>query len=145
MARLRAEVERLRDEATRQIGRADRRAHLWATIDIVLGLPAALLAAVSGAAGLANSDARVPAAFLALVAAGLSAGAGFLRSDTRRIANKRSRQAWAAVEAEAILVLTHHLYLDHEALAQALRTLFDRRGAAMAAYEADTPADAVNR
>ena len=144
MARLRTEVERLRDEATRQVGRADRRAHLWAVVDVALGLPAALLAAVSGTAGLASSDARVPAAFLALIAAGFSAGVGFLRSDTRRVANKRSRQAWAAVEAEAILVLTHHVYLDREALAQALRSLFDRRGAAMAAYEGDTPAEAVN-
>ncbi|MFI8930196.1 hypothetical protein ACIG3E_21235 [Streptomyces sp. NPDC053474] len=92
---------RLRDEATLRVRRADRRALWWAVVDVVLGFPAALLAGVSGAAGLATADARVPAAFLALLSAGLAAGAGFLRSDTRCVANKRARRAWAAVQDEA--------------------------------------------
>jgi hypothetical protein len=134
---MRAEVERLRREAERQLGRAERRAQFWAYADVALGFPAALLAGVSGAAGLATADARVPAALLALVSAGLSAGAGFLRSDVRRIANKRSRQAWATVEAEACLVLARVPYLSREELQQELRILFESRRVAMAAYEGE--------
>ncbi|AXK36630.1 hypothetical protein DVA86_32730 [Streptomyces armeniacus] len=132
--RLRAEAERLREEAARQLNTADRRAHFWAVVDICLGFPAALLAAVSGTAALATADARVPAAVLALLSAGFSAGAGFLRSDRRRVANKRARQAWAAVEAEASTVLAReHVDCD------ALRALFDARQTALAAYEGGEP------
>ncbi|MFJ6014975.1 hypothetical protein [Streptomyces sp. NPDC092952] len=130
--RLSAEAERLCDEARKGIRLADRRARLWAVIDVVLGFPAALLAAVSGAAGLATADARVPAALLALVSAGLSAGAGFLRSDDRRVAHKRARTAWAALEGEAVVVLADGR-LDEEGL----RRLFGLRQAALAAYEGD--------
>lgn len=137
-AEVHREVERLRAEAARQVARADRRAHLWATVEIVLGLPAALLAAVSGAAGLATANARVPAGILALISAGLSAGVGFLRSDRRRVANKRSRRAWAAVEADAVLVLVRAAHLDRDGLERALRSLFDKRQTALAAYEEDT-------
>ncbi|MGW2689161.1 hypothetical protein ACWC6I_39125 [Streptomyces sp. NPDC001414] len=87
--RLRAEIERLRDEATRQRALAHRRSEFWTKMDIALGFPAALLAGTAGTAGLASADARVPAALAALTSAGFAAGAGFLRSDTRRRANKR--------------------------------------------------------
>ncbi|MEU6218297.1 hypothetical protein ABZ845_12380 [Streptomyces sp. NPDC047022] len=53
--RLRAEIERLRDEATRQRTLAHRRAEFWARTDISLGFPAALLAGTAGAAGLASA------------------------------------------------------------------------------------------
>ncbi|WP_328330526.1 MULTISPECIES: hypothetical protein [unclassified Streptomyces] len=130
--RLLAETERLRDEAHRKTTLANRRAAFWAVADIVLGFPAALLAAVSGAAGLATSDARTPAALLALTAAGLSAGAGFLRSDMRRMGHKRARKAWAALEGEATVALTQE-HVDQESL----RSLFVMRQAALTAYEGD--------
>lgn len=129
---LAAEARTLRDEARRMVAVANRRAAVWAVTDIALGFPAALLAGVAGAAGLATADARVPAAFLALASAGLSAGAGFLRSDTRRIAHKRARRAWAAVEGEATVVLAHG-EVDRESL----RRLFQLRQAALASYEGD--------
>lgn len=130
--RLRTEVERLRDEATRQKKLAHRRAEFWAKADIALGFPAALLAAVSGAAALASADARVPAALGTLVSAGFAAGAAFLRSERRRLANKWSRQAWAAVEAKAAVLLAR------EGIGPAdLAELFEGRQAALAAYEGD--------
>jgi hypothetical protein len=139
-AHWRIEVERVRDEAVRRMELADRRAHFWVVVDVTLGFPAALLAGVSGAAGLATSDARVPAALLALVAAGFSAGAGFLRSELRSAANKRARQAWAAVEAEARLALAQETDLDREGVQRVLRSLFDSRNLALAAYEGDSAA-----
>lgn len=87
----RAEVERVLAEAERLERAAHLRVRFWTLMDVALGFPAAVLAALSGAAGLSSPGARVPAALLALVAAGFAAGAGFLRSDVRRAENRRSR------------------------------------------------------
>ncbi|MFW6720994.1 hypothetical protein ACHZ98_12665 [Streptomyces sp. MAR4 CNY-716] len=130
--RLRGEVERLREDAARQRRLAHRRAEFWAKADIALGFPAALLAAVSGAAALASADARVPAALGTLVSAGFAAGAAFLRSERRRLANKWSRQAWAAMEARAAVLLAQDR-ID----AAELAGLFELRQSALAAYEGD--------
>lgn len=130
--RLRSEIERMRDEATRQRKLADRRAEFWAKADIVLGFPAALLAGTAGAAGLASTDVRVPAALAALAAAGFTAGAGFLRSDTRRRANKRARHAWASVEARAMVALAQELMSN-----ESLGDLLELRQAALAAYDGE--------
>ncbi|MBB1245603.1 hypothetical protein GL263_18860 [Streptomyces durbertensis] len=132
--RLRAEIERLRAEAADRMRLAQRRADLWVRVDILLGLPAAFLAGASGAAGLATPDARVPAALLALLAAGLAGCAGSLRSDTRRRANKRARHAWAAVEAGARVRLSQHRVVPAD-----LAELLDRRQAALTAYDAEHP------
>ncbi|MGW1842907.1 hypothetical protein [Streptomyces sp. NPDC001966] len=132
--RLRAEIERLRDEATRQKKLAYRRAEFWARTDIALGFPAALLAGAAGAAGLASADVRVPAALAALASAGFAAGGGFLRSDTRRRANKRARHAWASVEARAMVALTQE-HVTHEDLGD----LLECRQAALAAYDGEEP------
>ncbi|MBW5249673.1 hypothetical protein JGS39_11785 [Streptomyces sp. P01-B04] len=132
--RLRAEIERMRDEATRQSQLAHRRAEFWAKTDIALGFPAALLAGTAGAAGLASADVRVPAALAALASAGFAAGAGFLHSDTRRRANKRARHAWASVEAKAMVALAHE-HVSYENLDD----LLECRQAALAAYDGEDP------
>ncbi|MCL2730327.1 MAG: hypothetical protein FWE15_09935 [Actinomycetia bacterium] len=132
--RLRAEIERLRDEATRQRKLAHHRAEFWTKTDIALGFPAALLAGTAGAAGLASADVRVPAALAALASAGLAAGAGFLRSDTRRRANKRARHAWASVEARAAVALAQARVTPGD-----LADLLECRQAALAAYDGEEP------
>ncbi|MGW1884385.1 hypothetical protein [Streptomyces sp. NPDC001970] len=132
--RLRAEIERLRDEATRQKTLAHRRAEFWAKADIALGFPAALLAGSAGAAGLATADARIPAALLALASAGFAAGAGFLRSATRCKANKRARHAWAAVEGMATVKLA-----QEQPTPEALGELLGCRQAALNAYDGEDP------
>ncbi|MCH0538040.1 hypothetical protein I3F58_00375 [Streptomyces sp. MUM 203J] len=126
----RVEVERLRDEAARHRSLSDRRAGRWVKVEIALGFPAALLAGVSGATGLASADARIPAALMALTAAGLAAGAAFLRSDARRRANKRARQAWAAVEDRA-----GRLLVQDSVSSEDLDKLYALHQAALAAYE----------
>ncbi|WP_405827195.1 hypothetical protein [Streptomyces sp. NBC_00105] len=131
---VRAEVERVLVEAERRERSAHQRVRLWGVMDIALGFPAAVLAGISGAAGLASPDARVPAALLALVSAGLAAGAGFLRSDARRAENRRSRLAWAEVEAGARLLLASETQLDREAIQEALRNLLDSRTRAIATH-----------
>ncbi|MFI1471146.1 hypothetical protein [Streptomyces wuyuanensis] len=132
--RLRAEIEGLREEATRQRNLAHRRAEFWARADVALGFPAALLAGVAGATGLATADARIPAALLALASAGFAAGAGFLRSATRCRANKRARRAWAAVEGLAAVTLAQ----PHTTPAD-LAELLEHRLAALSAYDGEDP------
>lgn len=141
---VRAEVERVLVEAERRQRGAHLRVRFWSVTDIALGFPAAVLAGLSGAAGLASPDARVPAAVLALVSAGFSAGAGFLRSDVRRADNRRSRLAWARVEASARLLLAQEHQLDHEAVQQALRNLFDCRTRAIATHTGDAWGDGTS-
>lgn len=130
--RLRAEIESLREEAARQKQLAHRRAEFWARTDVALGFPAALLAGVAGATGLATADARVPAALLALASAGFAAGAGFLRSATRCRANKRARRAWADTEGRAAVKLARDRVTPED-----LSELLDCRQSALAAYDGE--------
>ncbi|MEU6221925.1 hypothetical protein ABZ845_31165 [Streptomyces sp. NPDC047022] len=134
---LRAEVEQLKDEAMRQRTLAHRRADFWARMDIALGFPAALLAGVAGATGLASAQVRVPAAIAALASAGLTAGSSFLRCDGRRRGNKRARQAWASVEARATVALA-----QGDVTPEVLGALLEYRQEALAAYDGEEPRSA---
>ncbi|MDI9884600.1 hypothetical protein QMZ92_09360 [Streptomyces sp. HNM0645] len=131
---VRVEITRLRNEATRQKALAHRRAEFWAKADVALGFPAALLAGTAGATGLATADARIPAALLALASAGFAAGASFLRSATRCRANKRARQAWAAVEGRATVKLAQGTPTPDD-----LGELLDLRQSALGAYNGEDP------
>jgi hypothetical protein len=74
---------------------------LWQGVDIIFGLLAATLAAIAGAAGLASTAGRVPAAILALCAAGFVAANQFLGSGQRFERNRRRRNAWEVLELDA--------------------------------------------
>ncbi|MFB6992048.1 MULTISPECIES: hypothetical protein [unclassified Streptomyces] len=129
MRRLADEVGKIADEARTGAGRAQRRGKLWNATHLVLGFPAAVLAAISGAAGLASPGARVPAAVLALLAAGFSAGAAFLRAEARQLANLRRRYAWQEVEVRANLALAREAYMSEDDLYHALSQLLELRRA----------------
>jgi hypothetical protein len=129
MRHLRGEVERIIEEARIGARRAKRRGKLWNATFLTLGFPAAVLAGISGAAGLASAGARVPAAVLALLAAGFSAGSGFLRADARQMANLRRRYAWQHLETRARLVLAHEAYENVDRLYGALIDLLEIRAA----------------
>ncbi|MFF0446631.1 hypothetical protein ACFYT4_09495 [Streptomyces sp. NPDC004609] len=126
---LRTEVGLVVEEARIGARRAQRRSKLWNATYICLGFPAAVLAGISGAAGLAAPGARVPAAVLALLSAGFSAGSTFFRADARQVANLRRRYAWQHLETQARLVLAHQAYEGVEQLHAALVTLLDIRAA----------------
>ncbi|MGW1377092.1 hypothetical protein ACWD6P_22890 [Streptomyces sp. NPDC002446] len=148
MRHLAAEVEKIATEARVGAQRAQRRGKLWNATHLVLGFPAAVLAAVSGAAGLASSDARVPAAVLALLAAGFSAGAAFLRAEARQLANLRRRYAWQEVEVRANLALAREAYMSEDDLYDALSQLLELRRAvpssAIVLSELPTPPPPAN-
>ncbi|MEU0695826.1 hypothetical protein ABZ349_17795 [Streptomyces niveus] len=129
MRHLTGEVEKIAVEAGIGARRAQRRGKFWNATHLMLGFPAAVLAAVSGATGLTSPDARVPAAVLALLAAGFSSGAAFLRAEARQLANLRRRYAWQDLEVRARLVLAREAYMAEEDLYQALSRLLEQRRA----------------
>ncbi|MER7345835.1 hypothetical protein ABT390_10550 [Streptomyces aurantiacus] len=129
MRHLAEEVRQIAAESRIGARRAQRRSKLWNATYICLGFPAAVLAGISGAAGLASPGARVPAAILALLSAGFSAGSTFLRADARQMANLRRRYAWQNLETRARLVLAHEAYEGVEQLHTALVALLEMRAA----------------
>jgi hypothetical protein len=77
----------------------------WSRAYYMLGLPAAILAAVSGATGLASTTGRFPAAIIALVAAGLTASATFLNSGENSKKNKMLSAEWQRLADETRILL----------------------------------------
>src|SRR5690349_20952389 len=82
---------------------ARRASRWWGRAYYLLGLPAAVLAAVAGATGLISAAGRVPAAIIALVAAGLTAAATFLNSDENQKSNIVMSAAWSELADDARL------------------------------------------
>ena len=67
----------------------------WSGAYYMLGLPAAVLTVIAGAAGLASTAGRIPAAIIALVAAGLTTAATFLNgSNENSQRNNNLSAAW---------------------------------------------------
>ena len=89
---LRKEVEALIAEARIEARHAETWARFFRGVNVVLGLPAAILAAVSGATGLLSADGRIPAAFMALAVAAFSAVMTFLRPNERADQNWRRKK-----------------------------------------------------
>ncbi|MFI6694531.1 hypothetical protein ACIBLA_22765 [Streptomyces sp. NPDC050433] len=110
MRHLTGEVERIAVEAGIGARRAQRRGKFWNATHLMLGFPAAVLAAVSGAAG-------------------FSSGSAFLRAEARQLANLRRRYAWQEVEVRARLVLAREAYMTEEDLYAALSRLLEQRRA----------------
>lgn len=98
---LAAELDKLIEDAGGRARSMRFYVRLWQVVDIIFGLLAATLAAVAGAAGLASTAGRVPAAILALCAAGFVAANQFLGSNSRFEGNRRRRNAWEVLEWDA--------------------------------------------
>jgi len=80
----------------------------WGRAYYLLGLPAAVLAAIAGATGLISTAGRVPAAIIALVAAGLSAAATFLNSEQNRKKDDELSAGWQSLADDArVSLLTY--------------------------------------
>lgn len=85
-----SELQRLEESATYSAQGQFEQAKYWRGLNVVLGVPTSALAAISGGTGLAGVAGRVPAAVLALIAAGLGAVL------TTVNASRRTTQAHAA-------------------------------------------------
>ena len=99
------ELKNLEESAMYSSQSQFEQAKFWRGVNIIFGAPAAVLAAVSGATGLASVSNRVTAAYLALVSAGLGALVTALNAD------RRSTQAHSAANA----------YLEVQTAARQLR------------------------
>src|SRR5256885_1436628 len=73
-------LNRLALEAKNGAAWYSHRAVRWGRVYLTLGLPAAVLAAIAGAAALASTTTRIVGGIIALTAAGVSAAAAFLDS-----------------------------------------------------------------
>lgn len=88
-----SELLRIEESATYSSQSQFEQAKFWRGTNLALGTPAAVLAAVAGATGLASTTGRTTAAILALIAAGLGAVMTTLN------AARRAEQAHVAANA----------------------------------------------
>jgi len=145
LERLDGELARLIADARRRSARSQRLKGFWQATDVTLGLATAILAAVAGAAGLASTAGRVPAAILALTAAALSAATKFLNSGGRCDKNRKYRTAWEALDRDACFAQATQDYPGAESSYDALRRLLNRRVAIMEMDHDSVPPNALGR
>jgi hypothetical protein len=81
-------------------------AKIWRAVNLGLGAPASILAAVSAGTGLANAGARTLAAVLALIAAGLGAVMTTLNSNRRAEQAHMSANAYLKLQNDARIART---------------------------------------
>ncbi|HAM02643.1 MAG TPA: hypothetical protein DCQ30_10545 [Acidimicrobiaceae bacterium] len=133
------ELERIEESAKYSGQTQFEQAKFWRGFGLVVGLPAAVLAAISGGTGLADAAARVPAGAEALAAAGLGAVLTAVGA-AKRVSNAHaSGNAYLSIQTDARqLRLIDLPTLDAEQARQHLAELTKRLADANAA--ADLPA-----
>jgi hypothetical protein len=119
------------DDAKRQTDKFQFYVHFWNIVDALTGLPAAVLAALSGVTGLASTTGRIPAAVLALAAAAFAATATFMRGRERYERNHRRLRGWQALQWDGRLAKACYTSADPEKLHRVLHQLVARRRAMM--------------
>ncbi|MFF7638812.1 hypothetical protein [Streptomyces canus] len=122
-----SQVAGLQAECAEQARKNRSRRRFWRFAHAALGLPAAVLAGISGATGLSSADARIPAAVLALVSAGLSAAITFLKPELHQQAAHARRRAYLALEVEARFALTRAASRGEAVPLAVYRNLLERR------------------
>lgn len=143
-----SELSSVVQRASLQAKEARRRAHYWSSLYFMVGLPAAILAAVAGATALASTAGRVPAGIIALVSAGLTAAATFLDSVTRQTSNENLAAGWQMLANDAELKLVVDLesdeWLTHDSRLE-LQDQADRERKLLQGKAPDAEAEAERR
>lgn len=107
-----AELLRL-EESSRYSAQAQfSQAKIWRATNLWLGVPSAALAAIAGGTGLATTEGRTVIAVLALLAAGLGAIMTTLNAARRAELAHAVANAYLALENDARIIRTIHLYQD---------------------------------
>ncbi|MDP1821537.1 MAG: SLATT domain-containing protein [Acidimicrobiales bacterium] len=101
MTALANELSRIEEATTYAAQSQFQQAKIWRGTNLLIGGPAAVLAAVSGAAGLADASNRTVAAILALLAAGLGAIVTTLNAAQRADAAHTAANSYLAIQVEA--------------------------------------------
>lgn len=100
---------------------------LWRAMNVVLGVPAAILAAVSGGTGLASQATKVPAV-LALISAAFGAALTTLNPSRRVAQAQAAANAYLEIQTDARQFLTVRLlHLELDEAQEQLQTLTTRR------------------
>jgi hypothetical protein len=102
-------LTRLLESAASKEKHHDALKRRWAIVHNVLGLPAAALAAVAGAAVLASTTTRVVGGLIALVSAALTATNAFLDSSARRKEHRMLTAGWSDLHRQVELLRSFDL------------------------------------
>jgi hypothetical protein len=85
-----------------------RASERWGSAYYLLVLPAAVLATIAGAAGLASTAGRIPIAIVALAAAGLATAATFLNNNEHKQRNGKLSAAWQELADDVRLTVINY-------------------------------------
>ena len=124
------EVARIEEAVTYGAQTQFSSAKFWRALNLMLGVPAAGLAAVAGAAGLADASDVKTAAYIALVAAALTGVMTTLNAAQRAEQSQAAANAYLALQGDARILRSIDLVgLDKEDARQRLNELVERRNA----------------
>lgn len=98
---IRKELCRIEESATFSAQAQFEQAKYWRAVNLILGVPAAVLAAIAGATALASTTGRMAAGVIALVAAGLSAIATTLNAAQRTEQGQAAGNLYLALQSDA--------------------------------------------
>ena len=122
------EFAKLEESATWSAQGQFEQAKFWRATHLVLGAPAAALAAIAGATALASTAGRIAAGIVALIAAGLGAVAAALDAAGRAEAARKSGNRYLALQTDARVARDVDLHTQSaDASREALRALMTRR------------------
>jgi hypothetical protein len=122
------EVHRIHEAAMWSAQGQFEQMKFWRLANLVLGLPAAALAAISGGTGLATHTSNGIPAVLALIAAGFGAALTTLNPSRRVAQSYASANAYLEVQTSARQLLTIDLpHSDRDSAREALAKLSARR------------------
>jgi hypothetical protein len=127
---IRAEVARIEEAATYAAQTQFSSGKFWRGTNLVLGVPAAALAAIAGGTGLGDPANAQTAAIIALVAAALTAVMTTVNAAQRAEQSRASANAYLALQGDARIFRTVDLdRLEYDEARQYLDQLVDRRNA----------------
>lgn len=122
-----AEADRIHESALNSAQGQFEQAKLWRLLNLILGVPAAALAAVSGGTGLAGHGGAIPGV-LALVAAAFGATLTTVNASRRMTQSQASANAYLQLQTATRQFLTIDLPgMDRESAREGLRNLTNTR------------------
>jgi len=123
-----AELSRVEEAASHSAQTQFSSAKFWRGLNLALGVPAAVLAALAGTTVLADASSAKTGAAIALVAAALAAVMTTLNASQRAEQSRVSANAYLALQGDARVLRTIDLpSLEHGDARQALAELVERR------------------
>lgn len=123
-----AELLRIEEAATYSSQSQFSSAKFWRGLNLLLGVPAAVLAAIAGTTVLADASSAKTGAAIALISAALTAVMTTLNASQRAEQSRVSANAYLALQADARMMRTVYLPdLDREDATQRLEELVKRR------------------